>query len=586
VLAGRISRLLVPLALVAGGLTGLSGPAAAGTPSADLVVWAATEPDAMNVGDTAGASVGVDNLGPDVAEDVVLTVTIDDALVPVVPDDCSFAAGAVTCEVGDIPPGTGRLAPIAVGAVAPGALEVGGAVSSQTPDPQPGNDAATASVVASGEACDVVGTNGHDVLPAPPGGGVVCGLLGDDVLVGGPGDDALLGGGGDHDHASYAGSGGPVTVDLLAGTGTGNGEGDDTLAGIEWLDGSPFADSLSGRAADETFVGGGGADVIDGRAGDDVIVGGPGPDTLDGGLGGGDSAGYGNALRTVRVDLAAGTATGQGADTLEAIEDVNGSPFADVLLGNAKANELYGGSGTDVLVGRSGSDTLKGWRGADTLHAGGGDDTLLGGFGRDGCVQGVGHGTKAGCEVVAYAQYGDLVIFEPHVSTVGFGFHESLFHSAEILRPLGSLILNDNPGKYPDPPPPTDGPGYVVMGSRGRSTPATAATDIVVPRHGTMRAPVTGTVVEVAIYMLYCDRPDWKVIIRPLIDPDLRVLVLHMAQPHVDEGDTVVAGVTDIGVAVENDPSTAQENDYFPDQYPHVHIEVEHVGAVKGPCGA
>jgi hypothetical protein len=223
---------------------------------------------------------------------------------------------------------------------------------------------------------------------------------------------------------------------------------------------------------------------------------------------------------------------------------------------------------------------------ADTLHAGVGDDTLLGGVGTDGCVQGIGAGMKRGCEIVAYAQYGDLVIFEPHVNTVGFGFHESLFHSAEILRPLGSLVLNDNPGKYPDPPPPTDGPGYVVMGSRGRSTPATAATDIVVPRHGTMRAPVTGTVVEVAIYMLYCDRPDWKVIIRPLTDPDLRVLVLHMEQPHVEEGDTVVAGVTDIGVAVENDPATAQENDYFPDQYPHVHIEVEHVGAVKGPCGA
>jgi hypothetical protein len=48
----------------------------------------------------------------------------------------------------------------------------------------------------------------------------------------------------------------------------------------------------------------------------------------------------------------------------------------------------------------------------------------------------------------------------------------------------------------------------------------------------------------------------------------------------------VLASITPIGRSRQDDGPSAQENDYWPDRYPHVHIEVERKGAVKPPCGA
>jgi hypothetical protein len=51
----------------------------------------------------------------------------------------------------------------------------------------------------------------------------------------------------------------------------------------------------------------------------------------------------------VTVGLAAGTATGQGSDTLSNIENVIGSSDADDITGSAGANSLSGGAGPDTL---------------------------------------------------------------------------------------------------------------------------------------------------------------------------------------------------------------------------------------------
>jgi hemolysin type calcium-binding protein len=373
------------------------------------------------------------------------------------------------------------------------------------------------------EGCDQTGTAGPDELTATSDGQVLCGLGGNDTLIGGPGVDTLYGGPGN--------------------------------------------------------------DALDGRAGADRLDGGFGADRLDGGLGS-DLVSYMGAPRAVRVDLRGGRATGHGADSLVQVERVNGTSHDDVLLGSAPANALRGFDGVDTLIGGGGPDTLRGGPAADTVVGQGGVDALRGGFGTDGCVQGVGRGSKRDCERVAYADWSGLVLFEPHVDTVGFGFHEALYHTARVLRPLGHLVKNDNRRKYPNPPRRTDGPGYVVMASRGRSTHPTTSTDVVVPSLATMRAPVTGTVTEVAIYQLYCRSPDWKVKIRPDSHPDMRVMILHMGRPYVRKGDRVLASVTSIGRSRRNDGPSAQENDYWPDRYPHVHIEIERKDAVKPPCGA
>jgi hypothetical protein len=48
------------------------------------------------------------------------------------------------------------------------------------------------------------------------------------------------------------------------------------------------------------------------------------------------------------------------------IENVNGTPFADTILGNELGNELRGGAGNDRLAGRAGDDLIVGGSGTDS----------------------------------------------------------------------------------------------------------------------------------------------------------------------------------------------------------------------------
>jgi hypothetical protein len=130
-----------------------------------------------------------------------------------------------------------------------------------------------------------------------------------------------------------------------------------------WLDsvacsaiGTKGDDLLVGTPGDDILCGVGGDDVLRGSGGNDILIGGPGNDVVD----------YSTSPGSVGVDLAAGTATGQGTDTLVSIESAIGSPFADVLAGDGGNNRLSGGGGDDRLVGRGGNDVLAGGEGSDT----------------------------------------------------------------------------------------------------------------------------------------------------------------------------------------------------------------------------
>ena len=75
--------------------------------------------------------------------------------------------------------------------------------------------------------------------------------------------------------------------------------------------------------------------------------------------------------RAVVVNLGAGTATGDGHDTLQGIDDVVGSAFNDTISGDEGTNRIDGGPGNDNLDGAAG---------------GGGDpDQGFGGPGADDC---------------------------------------------------------------------------------------------------------------------------------------------------------------------------------------------------------
>ncbi|WP_310467117.1 M10 family metallopeptidase C-terminal domain-containing protein, partial [Sphingomonas sp.] len=258
----------------------------------------------------------------------------------------------------------------------------------------------TANIDASGDffANVLTGNSGANLLFGGAGDDTLFGGLGNDTLHGWVGDDMLNGGSGE-DIASYADAGSAVTVNLaiLAAQNTG-GDGIDTLAEIENLAGSAFADTLTGNGVANDLIGGAGNDVLAGAAGDDSLSGGDGNDTLEGGTGddslnggnGVNTASYASASAAVTVSLALGAQNtgGAGTDTLVAIEHASGSAFNDTLTGNGGANTLSGNAGDDVLIGGAGVDTMAGGAGNDWFYvdaaadpidegAGGGTDRVL-----------------------------------------------------------------------------------------------------------------------------------------------------------------------------------------------------------------
>jgi Ca2+-binding RTX toxin-like protein len=273
----------------------------------------------------------------------------------------------------------------------------------------------------------VTGQGGNDAIFGGSGGGFLLGDDGDDTIdggpandyiVGGPGDDAIDGGGG-WDTSSYTDAPGPVTASLA--TGTASGDGHDSLTGIEQLDGGPFGDTFSGDAGnngfnvfggdDTVFAGGGddwvnggdGNDSISGNDGNDYLTGGGGDDTIDGGAGW-DTSAYLDAPGPVRASLAAGTAVGDGEDTLTGIEQLDGSPFGDTFTGDAGNNgfntfggddSVMAGAGDDWANGGDGNDSLYGEAGNDYLDGGDGVDFLDGGPDWDACLNGE---TVVNCE--------------------------------------------------------------------------------------------------------------------------------------------------------------------------------------------
>ncbi len=306
----------------------------------------------------------------------------------------------------------------------------------------------TAADVAGVELFTLTGGDGADTLDASgltDGVATLVGNAGDDTLTGGPNDDTLLGGddndtldGGDGDDAIGGGlgddtviqgaaidgndtltdAGGFDTLDYSARTGAiivdaGAGEsGEDANSDGDLAD---TGDELDvGAGAFEAFFTGTGNDTLTGDADDEWFSPGDGNDTVDGN-GGTDTVDYSTSSVGVTIDPAAGTATGQGDDTLADVEDFVGSEFDDTLvfdgttvsfdgLGGVdtvdasadtggltidlevnfpNAEAAIGGSGDDLIIGNAFSNVLMGGDGNDTIEGRLGNDWIEGGLGND-----------------------------------------------------------------------------------------------------------------------------------------------------------------------------------------------------------
>ena len=146
------------------------------------------------------------------------------------------------------------------------------------------------------------------------------------------------------------------------------------------IDGRGGNDLICGRAGDDTLAGGGGHDSLNGQNDSgfgDALIGGAGNDFLSGG-GGQNPVTFANTAdyveysgaTGVNVNLSTGVATGYGTDTLVNIEQVGGTAYDDVLIGDAGFNALFGNDGNDTLDVGAGDQQLV-WPGM-------GDDSVTG----------------------------------------------------------------------------------------------------------------------------------------------------------------------------------------------------------------
>jgi Ca2+-binding RTX toxin-like protein len=218
---------------------------------------------------------------------------------------------------------------------------------------------------------NLIGGWGNDTLTGDAGANILQGGGGNDTLLGGLGDDTLDGGdgadtidGGDgFDTVSYVGAGAGMRIDLTSGqAGEGNYAGFSTGTPIDQLQN---VEAILGSDHNDVIFSIDGA-RIDGGRGNDILISSAGSDTLIGNEGL-DGVAYLEAASGVTANLATGMGTAGEAngDIYTGIENLYGSQFDDVIMGDDGDNRLSGSSGDDILIGGLGEDALFGGDGFD-----------------------------------------------------------------------------------------------------------------------------------------------------------------------------------------------------------------------------
>ena len=222
------------------------------------------------------------------------------------------------------------------------------ALISGSPTEEPPRCHGRRATIAGTDKADVLrGTPGRDVIWGGGGDDTIYGELGNDLICGGPGSDLLHGGRGNDVVDGGAGNNDRVLGDL----------GDDRL--------------LGGPGNGDEVGGGLGIDVLNGGPGnEDLVHGDYGYDRMSGGAGSGDVASFATDVAAGRgggvwASLRAHRAYGDGHDRLFGFESLEGSAFADTLIGSKGDNTIDGGAGDDRLIGAGRRDTLIGGQGTD-----------------------------------------------------------------------------------------------------------------------------------------------------------------------------------------------------------------------------
>ncbi len=128
----------------------------------------------------------------------------------------------------------------------------------------------------------------------------------------------------------------------------------------ENVDGSLVSEQISAEGGSDWITPGGGNDTIDGGAGNDMVSFVDLP----------DAPGRTNVQFRLTIDLGAGTAHNHDNSeqvTLNNVERITGTIFADYIRGDDGANHLRGAGDYDWFVATTGNDTLDGGTGQDMV---------------------------------------------------------------------------------------------------------------------------------------------------------------------------------------------------------------------------
>jgi len=212
---------------------------------------------------------------------------------------------------------------------------------------------------------------------------------------------------GDGDADVFLASTGQVTAEYPSIEVDGNAGADDIEGvGTHGTGAATTADLfITGGSGDDTLIGGDGNDTFQTGSGNDVVDGGQSDEDTDVGAfcssffdvngnpdfaaASGDWIDYSASTGPVTVDLdpqektiGVGTKP-DGVDTLQNIENINGSPGNDTLSGDNTQNVILGGAGDDTIAGDAGNDCELGQAGNDTFDENEGTSLAQGGSGTD-----------------------------------------------------------------------------------------------------------------------------------------------------------------------------------------------------------
>ncbi len=233
-----------------------------------------------------------------------------------------------------------------------------------------GDDAVAAAYSASSVVFTLTGAS-FDASPAAAAGCTIAATTATCPLSAAGLDSVLLAGMGGNDELGASGFPTTTSVVILGGDGADGMSGGEASEDV-LVDGPDAnADTLSALGGDDALLHNGGEDELIGGNGNDLflsvsicdgetLVGGPGRDNAS-------WARLGSVGVTARLDLGLAGGVGSGAspecggdtlDSLNGIEDLEGSNQGDVFFGDGERNQLLGHQGPDVYSALAGNDSI------------------------------------------------------------------------------------------------------------------------------------------------------------------------------------------------------------------------------------